>query len=178
MDWDWLNWIVWALILAGVLFALWKWGKQLWAALVQIWREMLAWWAGLFKPDDKNAAAAADVPDPESNLPPQPFAWFTNPLLTPTRFKSMEEMIRYSFAALHSWAYEQNLGRHPDETPTEFAQRLGHYRQRVHQDVRKLADLYAVVTYARVQPPASSEAILRNFWNRLSEEPLRPVVVN
>jgi len=176
-SWDWLNWIVYALIAAGVIFALWKWGKQIWAALSQMWREMLAWWNGLFGTKDQ-AGTEAELPDPESDIPPQPFACFSNPLLTPGRFKSMDEMIRYSFAALHSWAYEQNLGRQPDETPTEFAHRLGQQRQWVHQDVRKLADLYAVVTYARANLPASCEVILRNFWNRLADEPTRPMVVN
>jgi hypothetical protein len=176
MSWDWLNWLVWALIIIGVVYALWKWGKQLWTALVQIWREILAWWRGLFGLGEEEQRDA-ELVDPESSRPPQPFAWFTNPLLTPGRFKTMEEMIRYSFAALHSWAYEQNQGRQPDETPTEFAVRLGQLRQRAHQDIRKLADLYAVVTYARAKPPAASEAILRSFWNRLAEEPPpRPVV--
>jgi hypothetical protein len=35
-----------------------------------------------------------------------------------------------------------------------------------------------VVTYARVKAPASSEAILRSFWNRLYEEQPRQLVVN
>jgi hypothetical protein len=163
---DWLKWIMYGLMLAGVLFALWKWGRQLWEALKQIWRDIVAWWNNLL-PQKNGEQQATEIPDPESNLPPKPFAWFTNPLLTPNHFKSMDEMIRYSFAALHSWAYEQKLGRMPQETPTEFAQRLGESFKHAHQDIRKLADLYSVVTYAKVNTPSSSEAILRNFWQRV-----------
>ena len=82
----------------------------------------------------------------------------------------MEEMIRYSFAALHSWAYEQKMGREPHETPSEFAQRLGQSFKHAHGDIRKLAELYAVVTYAKVNTPGSSETILRNFWHRINAE--------
>lgn len=164
-SWDWLKWIVYAAILLGILFALWKWGKQLWHALVQIWNEIVAWWRGLIP--TKTDQNDTQIPDPEAKIPPKPFAWFSNPLNNPSNFRSMDEMIRYSFAALHSWAYEQNLGRQPDETPSEFAQRLGQSVKHAHGDIRKLADLYAVVTYARVNTPNSSETIIRNFWQRI-----------
>lgn len=166
-SWDWLKWLFYALLLGGILFALWKWGRQLWNGLLQIWKEILSWWYGLFPAQDKAKDSETNVPDVEANLPPKPFAWFTNPLLNPGNFRSMEEMIRYSFAALHSWAYENRLARQPDETPLEFAQRLGQSMKFAHQDIRKLTDLYAVVTYANKQAPSSSEAILRNFWNRI-----------
>lgn len=165
-SWDWLKWIGYGLMLAGLLFALWKWGRQLWLALQQMWREVLAWWQGLL-PKREDAVTGTEIPNPESNLPPRPFAWFSNPLHNPGNFQSMDDMVRYSFAALHSWAYEQNMGRQPDETPTEFAQRLGQSIKHAHQDIRKLADLYSVVTYARVSAPTSSESILRNFWARV-----------
>ncbi|HQR07718.1 MAG TPA: DUF4129 domain-containing protein [Gemmatales bacterium] len=163
---DWLKWIVYGLMLAGILFALWKWGRQLWEALKQIWRDIVAWWQNLL-PQKQDEPQVGEIPDPESNLPPKPFAWFSNPLSHPNNFRSMEEMIRYSFAALHSWAYEQKLARQPNETATEFAQRLGESFKHAHQDIRKLADLYSVVTYARVNTPSSSETILRNFWLRV-----------
>lgn len=166
-SWDWLKWLFYGLMLAGVVFALWKWGRQLWDALLQIWREIVAWWQGLL-PQKEQGQSASEIPDPESTLPPKPFAWFTNPLDNPGNFRSMDDMIRYSFAALHSWAYEQRMGRKPDETPTEFAQRLGQSFKHAHQDIRKLADLYSVVTYARVNAPNSSETILRNFWQRVA----------
>ena len=157
---------MYGIMLAGVIFALWKWGRQLWEALQQIWREIVAWWQNLLpKKDDEKQTT--EIPDPESNLPPKPFAWFSNPLNSPNNFRSMDEMIRYSFAALHSWAYEQKLARQPNETATEFAQRLGESFKHAHQDIRKLADLYSVVTYAKVNTPSSSETILRNFWLRV-----------
>ncbi len=165
--WDWLNWLVYAAMAIAAIYAIYRWGRQIWNALLQIWRDILAWWRGLLTFENKKTAST-EIPDPESELPPQPFAWFSNPLLTPARFRSMEEMIRYSFAALHSWAYEQNLGRDRGETPAEFAQRLGHLRDRHQKEIKKLADLYAYVTYAGAKAPNSSEAILRSFWGGIT----------
>lgn len=165
-SWAWLKWLGYALLIAGVLFALWKWGKQLLEGIKQIWRDILAWFRSWI-PQRKEDNDLMEIPNPESELPPRPFAWFSNPLNNPGNFRSMEDMIRYSFAALHSWAHEQHMGRQRDETPTEFAQRLGHSVKHAHQDIRKLADLYAVVTYARAHAPSSSETVLRNFWQRV-----------
>ena len=169
-SWDWLKWIFYALILAGILFAIWKWGRYLWETIVQMWREFLTWWNVLL-PGHQQKENTSSSEELDSHLPPKPFSWYSNPLQNPGNFRSMEEMIRYSFAALHSWAYEQNLGRTPDETPTEFAQRLGASVKYAHQDIRKLSDLYSIITYAKVHAPASSETILRNFWQRLSQLP-------
>ena len=173
MSWDWLKWLGYGLLIAGILFALWKWGRPLWQALLQLWREIVAWWQGLI-PAKQQEAEADESSEVDPHLPPKPFAWFSNPLHNPSNFRSMEEMIRYSFAALHSWAHEQKLGRHPDETPTEFAQRLGASIKHAHQDIRKLTDLYSVITYARVQAPTTSETILRNFWNRVTATQYQP----
>ncbi len=72
-SWDWLKWIMYGIMLAGIIFALWKWGRQLWEALQQIWREIVAWWQNLLpKKDDEQQTT--EIPDPESNLPPKPFA--------------------------------------------------------------------------------------------------------
>jgi hypothetical protein len=166
-SWEWLRWVIYALMVLGAIYALIRWGKQLWQALLAIWREILAWCRGLV-PAGARGDNLTEIPDPEAEIPPQPFAWFSNPLLSPERFRSMEEMIRYSFAALHSWAYEQNLGRDKGETPTEFVQRLGQARDEQRQEIRKLAELYSVVTYAGARAPNSSETILRNFWDRVS----------
>lgn len=173
MSWDWLKWLGYALMAAGILFALWKWGRPLWEALLQLWREIVAWWQGLI-PAKAEVPAAENVNEDDPRLPPKPFAWFSNPLHNPSNFRSMEEMIRYSFAALHSWAYEQKLGRNPDETPAEFAQRIGATVKHAHQDIRKLADLYSVITYAQVNAPGSSETILRNFWQRVTANQYQP----
>jgi hypothetical protein len=167
LSWEWVNWLIYVLFALAILYALWRWGKELWLTLVQVWREFLAWWGGLFALG-RDAGDAPAIPDPESERPLPPFSWFTNPFLHPANFRSMEEMIRYSFAALHAWANDQNLGRDKGETPTEFALRLGEVRDQHQQEIRKLADLYAFVTYAGARAPNSSEAILKSFWGRLA----------
>jgi hypothetical protein len=166
-SWDWLKWLVYAALILGAIYALYRWGKELWLGLLQIWQDILAWWRGLWAGSKPNVALSEAVPEIDDNIPLRPFSWFSNPLLEPNRFRSMEEMIRYSFAALHSWAAEQNFGREKGETSTEFAVRIGAMTDACANEIRKLADLYALVTYAGRKAPASSETILRNFWNRI-----------
>lgn len=166
-SWDWLKWLVYGTLILGAIYGLYRWGKQLWLALVQIWQDILAWWRGLW-PEKKPAAGSSEgIPEIDDHIPLRPFSWFSNPLLEPNRFRSMDEMIRYSFAALHSWAAEQNLGRQKGETSTEFAVRIGSVTEVCSNEIRKLADLYALITYAGRKAPASSETIVRNFWNRI-----------
>ena len=57
---------------------------------------------------------------------PRPFADFRNPFADGSAAgRSPDDLVRYSFAALEAWAFEHDLPRRPDETPLEFADRVG-----------------------------------------------------
>ena len=88
---------------------------------------------------------------------------------------SPDELARYSFEALESWAWEHSLGRNPDETPSEFAGRLGAEVPALETDARRLAAIYARVAYARGRLTPGSLESLRKFWQTLetvAEKPL------
>jgi hypothetical protein len=77
-------------------------------------------------------------------------------------------VVRYSFEALESWAWEQHLARQPEETPSEFAERLGGAVPQLEPHVKRLADLFARVSYARQVPNRNCLPILRQFWQHLT----------
>jgi hypothetical protein len=83
--------------------------------------------------------------------------------------------VRCSFAALQAWAHERDLGRPPEETPLEFAARVGNDVPALDADARQLALLYARAVYADGRLPPESVETVRQFWNKLevvTEQPL------
>ena len=80
---------------------------------------------------------------------------------------SADELVRYSFAALEAWAREHGWARGPEQTPHEFAHDLGTRVQSLSQDVRRLADLYCRVAYARESVASKSVAPLKQLWQEL-----------
>ena len=89
--------------------------------------------------------------------------------------RSPEELVRYSFEALQALAWERGVGRNPDETPLEFAARLGADLPAVESEARRLVALYARAAYARGRLPTSCLPAVRQFWQCLegaAESPL------
>src|SRR5207248_5329116 len=81
--------------------------------------------------------------------------------------RSPDELVRYSFAALEAWAYERDLARRDDETPLEFADRLGGEVPALDAGGRALTALYGRLAYARRRPPEASRAQVEHFWQAL-----------
>ena len=81
---------------------------------------------------------------------------------------SSPELLADSFAALESWAWDENHERTPDETPAEFAVRLGKAFPALDDATRQLVALYVRVLYANVGIPGSANAVARKFWDALS----------
>jgi hypothetical protein len=173
-----LRWAVFAILAAVVLFFLVRGGLQFlanfthWARrLLDAWR---AWWHGLWA--GLSGRAAEDVEEPGAAAHPRPFASFRNPFDNGSGDRRpLRELVRYSFEALEAWAREQGLPRPPDETPGEFAGRVGDAFPALETEARRLADLYARVAYAREPLPAAGRPALQHFWQRLlavAEQPL------
>jgi hypothetical protein len=176
-----LKWIVFGVLAAVVVFCLLRSGLQ-WLAHFTNWaRDLLNalrnFWARLFGSRGKAAAAATNMePDEATKRPPRSFRSFRNPF-EDGRAERLppDEVVRYSFMALQAWAYERDLGRELDETPLEFASRVGGKVPGLDEDARRLATLYARAVYARGTLPASSLAAVRQFWEKLEavvEQPL------
>jgi hypothetical protein len=175
------KWIVFGVIVVVVVFFVLRGALQFLANFTNWARDLLAalraWWQGLFarKGGEKTGAVGAGEAVAQRS-PPRPFASFLNPFLSGNAERqSLEKLIRYSFEAMEAWAWEHDLGRQADETPLEFAERIGSELPAFEAEARQLANLYARVLYARDKLPISAREALRQFWERLEavvEQPM------
>jgi hypothetical protein len=175
-----LKWIVFGILALVVAFVVLRavlqflanftgWARGLLAALE-------AWWQGLFGGGRREGDADAAAEDLAVVRKPRPFASFRNPFLDGSADqRPPDELVRYSFDALQAWAWERDWGRQPEETPLEFAERLGRDVPGLEAESRGLAGLYARVVYARGSVAASSVNVLRQFWQRLESVEDRPL---
>src|SRR5262249_20321390 len=143
-----LKWIVFAvlaIVVAGVLLrsglgflaSFTSWARNLLAALRSLWDQLFG--------RKKKSETQGDSPEVVTwFVPPESFSSFSDPFIDGSaRKRSPEELLRYSFAALHSWAWEHGQGRSPEETPIEFARRLAMEFPALETEVQRLAVLYA-----------------------------------
>jgi len=138
-----------------------RWARDLLNALA-------AFWQSLFGRKRTEAIEAEEETAAEVVERPRPFDDFRNPFADGTAAgQSPESLVRYSFAALEAWAYEQDLPRRDDETPLEFAHRLGESVPRVEGETRQLAGLYVRMAYARRRLPETCRPTIEQFWRRL-----------
>jgi len=173
-----LKWIVFGILALVVLFFLLRSGLQFLANFTNWAKQLLAaldaWWKGLFGRKRPAGEAAADVSSPKPR--PRPFSAFSNPFTDGTASQfSPDEIATYTFEALQAWAWERDLGRGPEETPLEFAERLGGEVPALESEARGLAGMYARVAYARGRLAPSSLKMLGQFWQRLESVAERPL---
>jgi hypothetical protein len=165
-----LKWIVFIIIGLIVAFFLVRallrfftnftdWAHGLSATLERLWRGLFGWWNP--RPD-----TAGDEREQAERRLPRPFSAFHNPFHSGMG-GSPEELVRYSFEALEAWAWEHGLARDGDDTPLEFADRVGMEVSELGADARHVAALYARAAYARGRLSPSSMDVLRQFWQRL-----------
>lgn len=167
-----LKWVVFGLLAGIFLVVILRSGLQFLANFTDWARRLLeswqAWWNGLFGPADQGDAGEEAAAPAEAEHPRRPFAAFANPFDEGGRAqRSPEEVIRYTFAALDAWATDRDCGRHPEETPREFAARLADAFPNLDADVRWFADLYAAAVYARGTLTAHCLPRVSSLWQQL-----------
>lgn len=137
-----------------------------WAKWLVDWARNL--WENLFGGWGARTEAEEMTDDPEGAAQPAlwPFAAYHNPFHTGAQLAA-EELVRYTFEALQAFAAERSLGRGEEETPLEFADRIGAELPALEADVRRLAALYARAAYGRGRLPEASAEPLRQFWDNL-----------
>jgi hypothetical protein len=177
-----LKWLVFALL--ALVFALFLFRRGLsilapfsdWAkALLDFWNQF---WARLFggrstAGQGEDFGAAPDLADP---LPT--FASFRNPFASgQARHWSNAQLVQYSFAALEAWARESGYPRTIDETPLEFARRLGEAHPPWRRTVSALAALYARLAYSQTDLPRSAPEIVADLWASLEASRTRTATV-
>ncbi len=175
-----LQWVVIGLLVVGIIgLVLWK-GLAFLANFTQWARSLLEalrnLWAGLFGARTTAGEETGETGIERRFKRPRPFAVFRNPFLDGSaETRSAPELVRYSFAALQAWAFEQGLGRSPEETPLEFVARLGQELPALETDSQKLAILLVRVEYGQDRLPTSSVQQVQQFWKQLealAEQPL------
>jgi hypothetical protein len=167
-----LKWVVFVVGALVVLFFLLKAALTFLANFTSWAKNLLdslrAWWESLFgwgKREERELEAELDE---EVALPPVPFSAFHNPFADGSAAsRSVEDLLRYSFDALQALARERGYGRHDNETPLEFSERLGEEVPTLEPDLRRLATLYSLAAYARNRLPANARDHLREFWDHL-----------
>jgi hypothetical protein len=156
----------WALNLAlaaAALYVLIRYWREICTGFRQLLDSLRDFWGRLFGGRAKPTAAAQAEAPAEARR--RPFASFTDPFLSGSAGRmSAEDLVGYSFAALEAWAYERGHARRADETPLEFAERLGHAAPQAAPQVREMAGWYARVAYARQQLTPAGHDALRRLW--------------
>jgi hypothetical protein len=176
-----LKWIVFAAFVLVVAFLVLRGVLQFLANFTNWARDLLktlrSWWEGLFGWLGRREGQEKEAEEEVVHAPPpRPFASYSNPFRDGSADRlGPEKLVRYAFEALQAWAWERHLGRRPDETPLEFAERVGMEVPGLEADAARLAALYARVLYARGPLPANARAVVEQFWQRLeavAEQPL------
>jgi hypothetical protein len=176
-----LKWVLFVAIALAVLFVLLRSFLQFLANFTG-WAQNLLdslrnFWDALFGRRGRARGAEPEAePGAPPGPPPPPFHSFANPFATGGAGRwPLRKLLGYTFAAFEAWARERGLGRHPGETPLEFADRVGGEVPGLEAQARAFAALYARSLYAAGGPPADALDTVRQFWDRLEvvvEQPL------
>jgi hypothetical protein len=167
----WLNmgalfkWLIYGAIAAAVIYM----AIKNWPAVVSFFRNLWAELLGMFgrKPATVTDEGEADSEEPAA--PPRPFSDFRDPFRSGKASQSSPgELVRYTFEALQAWAFENNCGRTPDQTPMEFGQRLQSRRMKISKEAHDVSLLYSDVAYGGLRPDNSSVAMLQKLWRKLT----------
>jgi Domain of unknown function (DUF4129) len=162
------SWLRGLFMLVGGLafiYGLFRYGP----VLLDAFRALIAALFGGFggqKPKKREKETQAEPSEPV--VPPRPFSSFPDPFASGLAQNfSPNDLVIYSFEALEAWAFEHRLARSPNETPTEFVNRLGEARSDLRQDTTRLAGYFITIVYG--QKGFKSEVLppLRQFWRAL-----------
>ena len=157
-----LKWIVFAVLILAVVFLVLREGLKFLANFTDWAKNLLnalqSLWANLFKGAARAATEENDDDEPpEVAAPVRPFASYVNPFLDGRGDRMpIKEVMRYTFAALQASARERNVERQPEETPLEFAQRLGEEFPALEAEINRFTNLYAprltITVHCRAMP--------------------------
>jgi hypothetical protein len=124
---------------------------------------LVAWWQTLF--GRRSPEREPEIETAEVVRRPRPFRSFSNPFADGSAaHRSPDELVHYSFAALDAWATEHDLARHEEETPYEFAERLGIEIPDLADASRVLTSHYANLAYGRRHVPESARPQIEQLW--------------
>jgi hypothetical protein len=168
-----LKWVFYAAVICGLLYAIWKYRAELLATVAGWAAAFREFWRSLFsgRRFDEDAPELVAL---HSN-PSVAFSEFTDPFAQgmDDRYGSAE-LVQYTFAALQAWGREHGVARDLDQTPHEFAIRLGGQVPELAPDAAALASLYGRAVYSTGALPSEYVANLARLWRYLRAHALQP----
>ncbi len=162
-----IKWIVWAVLLLAVLIGGGYFLIKYMANFTGWAQGLLDWLRGLFgqKPKAKAVTKEEEAAAEVALLRPPPFGEFLNPFSDGTAKKrTARELAEYTFAAFDAWGWDHAEGRQPDETPTEYALRIGEDHPDLDEPGRAVADLYTRALFSKGDLPADAKTKLAAWW--------------
>jgi len=167
-----IKWLYYLLFFAIVAFLVWKYRVQVLAAIRGFIDAIRDFWADLLGRRDTGEQTEDELAAAASLPPPPPFSTFANPFLTgEARRLAPHELVVYSFRALEAWGREHDCPRMEDQTPHEFANRLGFAFTEVGREATILADLYCAAAYSPQPLTTTSVSQLERLWSSFAECP-------
>jgi hypothetical protein len=151
-----------------VIVLIWRYRRELAAAIADILRQLRELLARLFggKP---LSTAAGEEESATVRRRERSFAEFRNPFVTGDyRRLPPEELVRYTFDAFEAWARDGGYPRSADQTPTELVRAAAAPGTAVHDEARRMLRLYSDVAYGSAAIEAPAAHSLRGFWALLS----------
>ena len=151
-------------VLVVLAYLAWRFRDQLrdgWQRFLNELQWLREKW-GHLPPSTENAKESIDtVPVRRA----RPFSEFSNPFRhRGGAERSPEELLRYTFSALEAWGREHEVERRAEETPLEFAQRLGVKHPEVARVGRDVSLLYSQLAYGPGELPRETAQHLQRFW--------------
>ena len=166
-----VKWLIYALMIGAALYVLYRFrrevlaaGRQMWAALREMISSLFGWLRR--KPDEPVAVGPMPVLDHQSRG--RRFASLANPFTTGGIENSTPaELVNYTFNALQVWAAERGHQRLLDQTPLEFAGKLGEATPAIGEESQTVALLYTRIAYAQHQPSPDCLEDLARLWDAM-----------
>jgi hypothetical protein len=149
--------------------AWWLWKN--WSRVVEGFRlflqELRELWASLFGGKRKSAEEGEEEGAPKARSE-RPFTDYVDPFSAGLAARyAPDELVRYTFEATEAWARENGCRRDPDQTPHEFAARIGRQVESLRPGAVALAKLYCQAAYAPGSLAPRGLQPLADFWQRL-----------
>jgi hypothetical protein len=149
------------------LYWLWKNWSRVVEGFRQFLQELRDLWARLFGGKAKDAEAAPQEEKPAA-VPERAFGDYVDPFAAGLAARyAPAELVRYTFEATEAWARENGCRRDPDQTPHEFAARLGRQAETLQTSAAALARLYCQAAYAPGTLAADGLVPLAELWRQL-----------
>lgn len=171
---DVVKWIVWIVLAIAVVVGIVVFFLKYLAPFTKWAKGLLDWLRGLFGSKAGAATVETAAAAEKVERPPPTFAEFENPFVDGSAGRrNLAELAAYTFAALDAWAWDRNRGRKPEETPMEFATRVGHAYPALDEPAYRAADLLVRVMYSGKPLPPDARKTLAELWQQMDSTQAR-----